>query len=64
MSSVGSFLDVGPTSGTTPGSTFVAPRAVSLFPGTYTGSVIVTAPGTGPLNVPVTLVVTPTQSGS
>jgi hypothetical protein len=64
VSSVGSFLDVGPTSGTTPGSTFVAPRAVALFPGTYTGSVIVTAPGTGSLNVPVTLVVTANQPGS
>ncbi len=63
VSSVGSFLDVGPTSGTTPGSTFVAPRAVALFPGTYTGSVIVTAPGAGSITVPVTMVVTPSQTG-
>ncbi|HXT21901.1 MAG TPA: IPT/TIG domain-containing protein [Thermoanaerobaculia bacterium] len=59
VSSVGSFLTVGPVNGTTPSSTFVAPRAVALFPGTYTGAVNVTAPGTGSLSVPVTLVVTP-----
>ncbi|MBI3208485.1 MAG: hypothetical protein HYZ37_06245 [Candidatus Solibacter usitatus] len=53
------WLTVSPTTGSTPGQTQVSVNAASLTPGTYTGSVIVTAQGAtnSPLVIPVTLIV-------
>jgi hypothetical protein len=54
----GSFLSVTPASGTTAGSTFVNFQgALGLAPGTYTGSVAVTAPGINPVTIPVALTI-------
>lgn len=58
-----SFLSLGSASGTTPGSTFVEVRVVGLSPGTYTGSVVVSATGGGTVSVPVSVTVTSFNPG-
>ena len=61
----GSWLSVSPASGTTPSSLAVATDPGGLGPGTYRGSVVVTATGAtnSPRTVPVTLVVDEIPSG-
>jgi len=53
------WLTLNPTSGTTPAtiSVGIAPQGLLLAPGTYTGTIVVTATGAGntPLNIPLTL---------
>lgn len=58
VSSTAGFISLGPTSGVTPSSTFVAIGVVGKPPGTYSGSVVVTAPGAGSISVPVSLTIT------
>lgn len=51
----GAWLSVSPASGTTPGSLAISVDPVNLAAGSYTGSVVVTAPGAS--NSPVTILV-------
>lgn len=59
-----SWLGVSPGTGTTPSSLTVSVTTTGLGAGTYNGALTVTAPGTpnSPLTVPVTLVVSPSQT--
>lgn len=56
----GSWFSVSPTSGSTPASLSVSVNPTGLNPGTYNGSVTITAPGAGnsPQTVAVSLTVT------
>ncbi len=64
--SVGGWLAVTPSGGTTSGSVTVSINPAGLAAGTYTGSVIVTATGAGnsPLVVPVALNISSTSTAS
>ncbi|MGB7718987.1 MAG: BACON domain-containing carbohydrate-binding protein [Bryobacteraceae bacterium] len=54
----GTWLSVGPASGTTPASLSVSVDPTALSPGVYNGTITITVPGTSPLSVAVTLTVT------
>ncbi len=60
----GSWLSVSPQAGTTPQNLAVSVSAASLSPGTYNGSITITAPGAAgsPISIPVTLTVTAAQT--
>lgn len=57
-----SWLSVGSTSGTTPGSIRVSVHPGTLAAGTYTGSVLISSRA-GSVTVPVTLTITPAAGG-
>jgi len=56
--SPGSWITLSPQSGATPASVLVTANPAGLAPGTYGGTINVTAPGAKPLAVAVTLIVT------
>ena len=58
VASGGTWLSVGPASGTTPASLSVSVNPMALSPGVYNGTITITVPGTSPLSVAVTLTVT------
>jgi uncharacterized protein (TIGR03437 family) len=63
-SSNGNWLSVGPTSGSTPSTLSISVNPGNLAPGTYNGSITVTAAGAlnSPLTIPIQLTVTTLQA--
>jgi len=60
----GKWLAVSPASGSTPASLMISVIPASLTAGTYTGSVVISAPGFNSQTVNVTLTVTPASPAS
>ncbi len=59
----GAFLSISPTSGNTPGSITVTANDTGLAVGSYSGSILITAPGYSNVTVPVTLTVNSSSGG-